>query len=443
MGIFATLRRLIAQTFNVAGESRQIARGMLLVAVFALVAKLAAAAKEIAIAGRFGISEVVDAYLFVLNLAGLPVTLWFTLLTVVYIPLEARLRVESPEALVGFRRELFGSTLWLGMAFGVISWLALAAYFNSPMSGLTPSVRALALHISPWLAMTVPLGIVTHYGSVQVMSGGKHVNTLLEGVPAVVLLAVVLAIPSSEVAPLVVGTVLGAVCHLGFVALAVVKGGRWHWPLFTLTSPTWKLFWAGMGVMLVGQIAQTLTTIIDQLYAARLGAGAIATIGYANRLLSLALTLVATAVARASLPVFSKMHAGKEQSLWRVASRWGHLMFFTGLAIVLIGLLGAEPLVSLLFERGAFTSADTKAVSEVFRYGLVQMPFYMASLIVVYALLSGGKFKPVATIGVVNLIVKIGAAQLLIPNFGLNGLMLSTAVMYFVSWLLAWRFARQ
>jgi hypothetical protein len=45
--------------------------------------KLAGAAKEMAIAWRYGVSDTVDAYVFVFNLATWPVSLWFGVLTVV------------------------------------------------------------------------------------------------------------------------------------------------------------------------------------------------------------------------------------------------------------------------------------------------------------------------------------------------------------------------
>lgn len=57
----------------ISGEHKQIASGFAVVAVFILLGKMVAAAKEIAIAWRYGISETVDAYLFTFNLAQWPV----------------------------------------------------------------------------------------------------------------------------------------------------------------------------------------------------------------------------------------------------------------------------------------------------------------------------------------------------------------------------------
>ena len=61
--------------------------------------------------------------------------------------------------------------------------------------------------------------------------------------------------------------------------------------------------------MLAGQALISFIGIIDQFFAAPLGTGAIATLSYANRILASMLGLGATAVARATLPVFSQAQA--------------------------------------------------------------------------------------------------------------------------------------
>lgn len=54
-------------------DHHAIARGMAWVALFVLLGSVARAAKEVAIAYRYGVSAEVDAYLFVFNLVSWPV----------------------------------------------------------------------------------------------------------------------------------------------------------------------------------------------------------------------------------------------------------------------------------------------------------------------------------------------------------------------------------
>ena len=71
------IKRIRRHWNDPASHDRRIATGFLWVAFFLLVSKLAGAAKEMAVAWRYGVSETVDAYVFVFNLVTWPVTLWF------------------------------------------------------------------------------------------------------------------------------------------------------------------------------------------------------------------------------------------------------------------------------------------------------------------------------------------------------------------------------
>jgi peptidoglycan biosynthesis protein MviN/MurJ (putative lipid II flippase) len=175
--------------------------------------------------------------------------------------------------------------------------------------------------------------------------------------------------------------------------------------------------------------------IIDQFFAAHLGTGAIATLSYANRILALILGLGAMAVARATLPVFSQAQAQGGGHLHRVATHWARILFMLGVVAMIVSWWLAPWAVELLFERGAFTARDTQTVTEVFRYGLAQLPFYFAALVLVSLLVSQNKYHVVTVIGALNLVIKIASSAVIVPYFGVNGLMISTSLMLITSCL--------
>src|SRR5262245_35463925 len=99
---------------NAHPDHRSIARGMAMGALFVFLSKSAGAAKEMAVAWRYGVSEVVDSYLFIFNLVSWPVVVWFSVLSVVLVPLAATIREGKPKDLCRFRAELLGLTFLLG-----------------------------------------------------------------------------------------------------------------------------------------------------------------------------------------------------------------------------------------------------------------------------------------------------------------------------------------
>jgi putative peptidoglycan lipid II flippase len=416
-------------------EHRQIASGFVVVAIFMLLGKMVAAAKEIAIAWRYGISETVDAYLFTFNLAQWPVNILGGVMAAVMIPVVARIQRNDPGTISSFRAELLGSTLLLGMALGILCWLFLPWLVTQPWIGLRNTQVELAYHMALYLAWTIPLALLVHLFGAWTMAAKRHLNTLLEALPALVILVSVLLFSGPE--PLIFATLLGFLLQTLLLAFTLGRHGDIEAPSYRFQSPFWKSMLAGLGLMMIGQFLISFVSLVDQFVAARLGAGELATLGYANRIVSLVLGLGATAIGRAMLPVLSQAHVGGKRTLNRIALRWAGIMFGAGFLVMVLGILLASQIVELLFQRGQFTANDTQQVADVLRYGMLQVPFYLASIVFVNALLSQGRQVPVVFISATGLLVKLLLSFALVPIFYLNGLLIATLGCYFATSLLA------
>jgi peptidoglycan biosynthesis protein MviN/MurJ (putative lipid II flippase) len=411
-------------------DDRQILWGLVRIGVFVVLGKLAATAKEMAVASRYGVSETVDAYLLVLNLVQWPVAVWLGVLGIVLLPLAARIEAQRPHALRHFQMELTGLALLVGAVLYVVAAIGVPALLGAGWLRLPVGVVGLALAMAPWLALLAPLGVLVGLYSVWTMSAGSHANTLLEGVPALGILLLVVLLPGGSEA-LVWGTLAGTVAQL--VALAMPARRALATPQLGLTSPYWTPFWQGFGVMLASQAVVALISLMDQLFAAGLDSGAISTLAYANRVLALLLGIAATGIGRATLPVFSKAQAAgaaAHGSAHRAAMRWTGLMLLAGAAMLAVAWPLAPWVVGLLFERGAFTPADTATVAHLLQLCLTQLPFYCASMVLVSYLASRGLQRWIALSGAFNFAVKLTAISLLSPLLGLDGIAISTTIMY-------------
>lgn len=415
---------------------RRIASGFLWVSFFVLIGKLAGAAKEMAIAWRYGVSETVDAYVFVFNLISWPVAIWFSVLTVVLVPLVARFRNDNPAALPQFRGELLGLSLLMGIILGLFVFLAFPAMMRAGLTGLTETTLEKALDLAGPLSLLVPLGLVIRQFSAWMLACARHRNTLFQAVPALVLLSA-LMLPSGWIPkPLLWGTVAGFALHLIVLAAPLHQRGELQAPRLTFRSPVWTGFWGGIGIMAAGQALMSFIGIMDQFFAANLGSGAVSTLSYANRILALILGLGATAVSRATLPVFSEAHAEGRADVNALAIHWAKWLFMAGFAALAVGWALSPFVVKLMFERGAFTVNDTDAVANVLRYGLFRIPFYFAGIVLISALSSKKKYSAIASIAFINLFSKILMNFALAGNMGLEGIMLATSIMYMISTML-------
>lgn len=419
-----------------------IFRGMLTVVLFTLIGKLMGAAKEMAVAYRYGLSAEVDTYQFLSNLVAWPIGIWTAVLTAVLVPLAARMRAHGRAALPQFRAELFGFALLLGFVLAIAGGLGIHAMLTLGLSGLPPASLVLAATALPALILLLPLGLLIALQSAWMLAAGRHLNTLLECVPPLCIATAILAFPDSGIGALVWGTVVGAMAHLLTLLLPMARRGQLEAPAFTRASPQWRPFWSGFGIMLGGQALLSFTTIIDQFYAVGLGTGAIATLGYANRVLSLILGLAAIAVSRATLPVFSQAAsvgaAQRADPVQRVAIHWARLMFGAGLVVMLVSHVLAPWAIRLLFERGEFLPADTQLVAEALRYGLPQLPFYFSSMVLVSYALSQGRVGLIFWSGVIGCVGKVIGNIILVPTLGVNGIALAATFVYGANALFFW-----
>jgi putative peptidoglycan lipid II flippase len=425
--VITRVRRRVADADS---QHKRIAAGFMWVSLFVLAGKLAGAAKEIAIAWRYGVSASVDAYVFLYNVITWPVSVWFSVLTVVLVPLMVHTGKSEPALLRRFRAESLGLTLCAGAALALLVVAGIGPLLATDWAGLRGDALQQALVMAGPLALTIPLGLVAVLFSVWMMASGRYGNTLLEAMPALGLLAALL-LPSGWIAnPLVWGTVAGFALQVLGLALTLRRTGELEPPAFSMRSPVWRGFWGSMGVLATGQFLSSLTLIVDQFFAAGLGAGALATLGYANRILALIQGMGALAIARSTLPVFSEARSQQTLDARPVAMRWAQIMFVGGLCAAALCAAAAPQIVGVLFQRGAFTIENTQAVASLFAYSLVQIPFYFASVVFASALGSAGRYASIALAGLVNLVAKLLCAYFLVERYQLTGLVLSSAVMY-------------
>jgi len=422
---------------------REIFRRIAWVSLFVVLAKVVGAGKEMTVAYQYGVSAGVDAYLFVFNFVNWPVSVWFAELTIVLVPLAARIQQQSPAELAAFRAELLGFSLLVGGGLAVLTGAAMLLLLKSPWSALPPEAVQIAIEIVPAQALLVPLGILASLFSAWTLTSGRHAVSLLEGVPALVIMATLLLLPARGIEALVWATVAGFLLHACSLALPLACRAEIERPRFGMSSPHWRIFWQGFGILLAGQALWTLISFIDLFFAARLGTGGVSVLNYANRILALLLGLGSMVASRAMLPVFSRAEARGGENVWPLVWDWARILFLVGLAGTLAGLWLAPWAVRVLFERGAFTAQDSEAVAEILRYGLTQLPFYFASLVLVNYGSSRRRYKLLFWPAVIGIVAKTGANLMLIPLMGMNGIAVGWVLVYALITLYLWTTLRR
>lgn len=389
-------------------QDRRIAVGFLWVSLFVLLAKGVGAAKEMAIAWRYGVSSTVDSYVLVFQAVTWPISIWFSVLCVALVPALTHLRASSSTSDVQvFRGELLAWNIALG---GFLCMLMAGAGIVVSQSGWLSAngdLRAELEATARVLLLIVPIGTLCSYFSALLMSSGAHRNSLFEALPALGLLLLILAPTGWVPAPLLWGTVLGYTIQLAVLWHAVEASRDVPHMRFQFQSPAWRQLGWHIAVMLGTQTLLNTTVFIDQILAVQAGPGTVSSISYAARLVSLVLGLGAVAIGRATLNVFCEVRAANARQLHPIAFRWAWRAFWAGAAVTAILWSSGHWLVKLLFERGAFTAHDASVVTDLLRVLSLQIPFYFAGTVLMNYLASAAWHRKLLLAAIVALLCKL------------------------------------
>lgn len=414
---------------------KRIAAGAALIGVLTIIAKLFVAAREMAIASRYGVSATVDAYQLALTATTWVPMMLTGVMGVVLVPRLVKLERQRGER-QKFLGELNGSILLLGGAVAALTWLGAPVTAGLLASHMSPRTLGLTSSMTAQMAPLAFLVIVSGYMSARLQSRERYGYSVTEALPALVIALLVIAQTGLVGGwALVVGTLAGYLLQILVLGALVARGDP---PLGAVRvrhrSVEWGSLYGSITLMVLGQLLITASIPIDQGFAARLGEGAVASLGYANRILTLFSTLATIVVGRALLPVLSGAVADGDLALGRrQAWQWSALLGVAAAIGSAILWFAAPTIVQLLFQRGAFTATASAYVATIMRFGILQLPFYFAGIALVQWYAAIGAFKYILFVTASALAVKFALNAVLSPIYGVPGIMLSTAAMYVVT----------
>lgn len=421
------------QGLNLHDDHKRIGRNALFILVFVLIGRCAGALKEIAIANFYGVSPIVDSFQLTFNLmTWVPGTL-VSVLGIVLVPLLVHVRMLEDDERVLFLAELNTAVVATGCAISALLYLAWPYVLHVFATNLSAESVQFSMQFSKGLApLAVEIFLIAQF-SARLQAQEKHVNSMLECVPAATLLiAIVLFHKGHAVHSLMLGTLAGfglqALCLYGAVRLNDDIGAPFK---FGFESRHWPDLLRSIGLFSIGQIVLCLAIPLDQFFAVKLGPGGVATLGYTNRILALILAVGALAIGRAILPVLTDvMQTRSQERAIGIALKWCAVMFIAGLAVVMLGWLGASLLVEILFQRGAFTAHNTQMVAAALRPGLLQVPFNFGMIVLMQMFSSLKRYRIMSVIAAFGFVTKVIASFFLVRLLGVEGILLATSIMY-------------
>jgi len=228
---------------------------------------------------------------------------------------------------------------------------------------------------------------------------------------------------------LAIGVLIGGVLQLMLQMPFLIKKGFYFWQKATLYHPGLKRIGILMIPAVFGAAVYQVNILVDTFLASLLADGSISYLYYADRLVQFPLGIFAIATATAVLPSLSRQAAEQDLSAFRDTFSYAMKLVFFIIIPSMVGLIVLrEPIIALLFKRGAFDAETTRLTAYALLYYAVGLWAFSAVRIIVNAFYALQDTKTPVRMAVISVIAKIVLSVILMQWLAHGGLALSTSL---------------
>ena len=233
----------------------------------------------------------------------------------------------------------------------------------------------------------------------------------------------------APVTGLAVGVLIGGLLQLVFQIPFLIKKGFYFWQKAKIFHPGLKKIGLLMLPMIFGAAVYQINILVGTFLATLLPEGSVSYLYYADRLVQFPLGIFGIATATAVLPSISRQAAKKDleavQDTFTYAMR---LIFFITIPAMVGLIVLREPIVALLFKRGAFDAETTHLTAYALLYYSMGLWAFSAVRIVVSTFYALQDTKTPVRMAVISVCANVVLGIVLMGPLKHGGLALATSL---------------
>lgn len=415
------------------GTRSRIAQAAVLVTGLTALSAILGFLRDVVIAGVFGAGAELDAYLVAQGLMNLVLALIAGAMAKATVPvLAAQATTEGPSGRVSHTLSVVLTVTLLVLGLGSLV-MALAA--DSVVTVLAPGFEGAQEDLAASLARIMLIATVLIAGTNLLAAAAQAHRQFfwsgVQGIPfnLIMIISAVWFGPRYGVVALAAGFVAGSaarlVCQLvPLRALKLRLRASLH-----VHDPGFRAIAILVPPLLLGSALGNVNTLVDRAVGSMAGEGTISALGYAWRLISLGETLLVASLLTALYPAFGAAAGARDLSEMRRLVGRGLATTATVLFPVCgFLLIGAGPLVALIFQRGSFGPGDTaRTATAVLWYAPALLALGWRELVTRASYALGDSRGPVVVALIAMAVNVVGDLSLGLA-FGIAGLAGSTSL---------------
>lgn len=437
--------------------SSRLARSAGLISIATMTSRVLGVVRETVIAGIFGAQTEMDAYNVAFRVPNLVRDLFAEgAMTAAFIPTFTRTLTHQGRAeawrlgnlVINALVIVTGVLVLLGILFAGPITRAIAPGFESIPGKLelTADLTRLMLPFLTMVAVAVAaMGMLNSLSRFFVPSLSPAMFNVATIICAIALVPVMPLIGLPRITAIAIGTLLGGLAQIVLQWPLLRKEGFRYRAVVDFGDPGLREILRLMIPGTLGLAAVQINVLVNTYLATGQQEGAVSWLGFAFRLMYLPIGLFGASVATAALPEIARYAAAQDlASIRRTISGALRMMLMLNLPATLGLIVLARPIVALLYERGAFTPADTDATAAALMFYAPGLIGYSAVKIASPTFYSLRDSRTPVIVSVASVATNLAINLVFVRVFGYQGLALGTAIAAMVNavallWLLRGR----
>ena len=420
--------------------NKKIFRAALIVGSLSVLARTATVFKEQVVARFFGRGDSLDAFIISFLLPSFVLTLVMGALGSAMVPVLVEThRKQGHEATERLLSAMVLISAAVLITIALLLGLFAPYYLPYVAHGFSPAklalTRKLLYLLLPWLVFSG----MTMFAAFVLNAGERFALPALAPLLTPLVTIVFVGIAAKVAGPftLAAGTMIGSFLEAALLFhLLRIHGIRLRFQWNGL-DPNVRSVLVQYAPLLAGALLIGSTPVVDQAMAAMLPPGSVSALSYGNKLISSIVAIGANSLGTALLPYFSRMAVEHDwQGCRHTLKRYFAIILVATVPLTLLVIQFSHPIIKLLFQRGAFTTADTELVGWVQICYAIQIPFNMLGILFVRFISAVRRNDLLMYVTAINLFADVVLNLVLMKRWGVAGIALSTSLMCVISFLL-------
>ncbi|MDK2584495.1 murein biosynthesis integral membrane protein MurJ [Romboutsia sedimentorum] len=338
----------------------KVAKNTLILMIITIISKILGFIRELVLGGIYGTTFYSDAYIVAMNIPGTLFSLIGIALSTTFIPLYYE-NSKSVKESNKFVNNIFNITLILSAILALLVFVFANQVVKIFAIGFNGDTFKLTVEFTKIIIVgALFMGTSSIFTSFLQAKENFTVPGLV-GIPFNIIIIIAIILSSKiSIYILPIGTVIAMLSRLLFQMPSLFKYGyRYKFTIGLKEDYIKKVIWL-VGPVFIGVAVNQINTMVDRTLASTLLEGSISALNYANRLNSFVMGLFIMSIGTVIYPILSKLSANSDkESFIKTVYKSVNIVTLLVIPISIGAMVLATPIVSLLFERGAFDSRAT------------------------------------------------------------------------------------